>query len=150
MWAALFGAAALVGAACPKPVQAESALGSQSATAQVRITVLVPPMLHLVGNHHPDRLEAAGEGRWQGVQLLTFRTNLRTGACIGLNQQSSSAAWGVQAMSGPVRLEGDRAGYRVCSVGPGLVTAELRHVFEGQVDQGVPPVWPVMVSASSY
>lgn len=144
---------ALVWVLMPGSVHAEAALspGRQSNAAQVRITVLVPPLLQLVRNDHPAHLEAVGDGRWQGVQHLSFRSNLAQGTCIELRQRLPHAPrWGVQTLAGPVRLEGDGEGYRVCSVGPGVVSVTLLHVFEVSPAQAQPTQWPVMVSASSY
>lgn len=143
--------AALMLLATPLPSLGESGHGGQSASASVRIRVVVQPYVQILRNSHPAVLSAQGGNTVTAEQQLSIRTNQAHGFCIDLIAADLSAPptqWHVQASAGdPIALSPQGNGYRLCGHRPGSHAFTLVHrfQFEGS-QQTTEPAWPLLAS----
>lgn len=118
-----------------------------SASATVRIRVVIPPVVRVLQDLHPSSLNAAPDDRLRGEQRLVVSTNMRQGFCLDLqNNISPGMPWQVQSVGGDaVVITAQGEGYRLCGSRQGTYTLVLQHEFQpaspSWVGVGLP--WPV-------
>jgi hypothetical protein len=133
----------------PLTSQAESTLGIHggSASATVRIRVVIPPVVRVLQDLHPISLEAAVDDRLRAEQRLVVSTNMRQGFCLDLQKHiGPDTAWNVQAVGGDaVVITAQGGGYRLCGDRQGVYTLVLQHEFQpaGSVGNVGALAWPV-------
>lgn len=116
----------------PGLAQSESAIArnGHSASAQVNIRVSIPPVVHLLENHHPLVLPPE-PGAITAQQRIVLHTNVRQGACVELwNAAERTTAWDVRPIGGePVSVQAFSGGWRLCTMRPGTHTVLIEHRF---------------------
>ena len=132
--------ACLVALLAPVASHAGSAAGSTSASAQVRIDVVVAPVVRVLANSFPV-LPGTTTQRPQTVsQRLVVSTNVRHGFCLNLHADGHIAGgWRVRSIGDdPVQVDAVGNGWRVCGHRQGLHTLLLEHEFDAPVDSARP------------
>jgi hypothetical protein len=146
----------LLGLAFIGPAAAESrfAAAGQGASAGLDFRIIIPPVIRLLENSHPDELLADEQGRLGGIQTLVVLSNMKRGFCVNLRRQSiegqSPLAWRLRSVQGAgISVDPAGDGWRLCSTQPGRYTLRLQHEFEapsaGPAAPRVPAAmpWPV-------
>jgi hypothetical protein len=122
-----------------------------SASASVRLRIVVPPMTRVLDNRHPANLWAAG-GAPEAQQELVVQTTMRQGFCARLRLTSDEVReWTVKARAPNVSVQRTGDGYRVCAPRHGRYTLALHHEFalRTPLDQRAPMPWPVQTELSA-
>jgi hypothetical protein len=114
----------------PASGQAEGqfALPGQSASASLNIRIIIPAVMQVLENSHPERLDSN-----QPVeQRLVVLSNMRHGFCASLRLSDTTvASWQLQADEvGGVTLQAVADGYRLCASRPGRYILRLQHEFQ--------------------
>jgi hypothetical protein len=120
-----------------------SASGKSSAALDFRI--IIPPVMQVLENSHPDQLQVDALGALSAQQRLVVLSNMRHGFCVSLRMaEPQRTDWRVQhSGSEPgVRLEPTTDGWRLCTSRPGRYTLQLQHQF-GSTDLQTAQRWPV-------
>lgn len=138
----------------PFSALAESSVGvnGASASATVRIRVVVPPVVRVLQDVHPRALEAATDQTLTAEQTLVVSTNIRQGYCLDLqNNSRPGTPWQLRSVGGDavvISPQGD--GYRLCGDRPGIHTLVLQHEFQPGADGLAAPLpWPVRTELAS-
>lgn len=138
----------------PSSGRSESSLGVHggSASASVRITVMIPPIVRVLRNVHPGQLEVIAGNRAGGRQELVISTNMHQGFCLDLrNPASPDMPWQVQPVQGSeVTINPTAGGYQICGLRKGTHTVRLQHEFlvpAGASGSGLP--WPVQTDLTT-
>jgi len=142
--AAALLAALLVGLASSDAL----AQATQSASASVRIQVIVQPYVHIQRNQHPAFLISA-DGATSAEQQLHIRTNQPHGFCLDLNpaQPGTRLQWDLQVVAGDsVTVSPVGPGYRICGDRPGVYQLTLIHRFQHTPQ---PTPWPVFAALAN-
>jgi hypothetical protein len=132
----------------PLPSLGESALvtGGTSASASLRLRIVVPPVVRVMENSHPQRLDAGADGALSAEQRLVVQSNMKHGFCVSLSLAVQGIEhWQLQtAPDNGLSLSPAGDGYRLCSTRPGRYTLVLQHRF-GVASPGSAtlPYWPV-------
>lgn len=107
------------------------AFNGKSASASVNIRIVVPPMVRILGDSHPQELAIAQGRPIEALQKLTISTNVARGFCLQLQStQKSEAGWQLQQLDGDkVSITPSQGGYRVCGGRNGAYTLVLKHAF---------------------
>lgn len=124
---------------CPATAESLLATGGQAASARLTLRVVIPAMVRLQEDTHPQEL-APGIAK----QKLVIQTNLKQGFCAALSVDGNDlSGWRLRVASGEgVWLQSTHEGYRLCSNGAGHHTVHLEHQFD--IDPTVTPrAWPV-------
>jgi hypothetical protein len=133
----------------PGAAQAESSMGVHggSASATVRIRVVVPPVVRVLQDQHPSTLNATPDERLLAEQRLVVSTNMRQGFCLDLQHNiSPGTPWHVQSVGGDaVVITAQGGGYRLCGDRQGVYTLVLQHEFQpaASIEHGAVLAWPV-------
>lgn len=133
----------------PVTAHAESSMGVHggSASATVRIRVVIPPVVRVLQDLHPISLDVANNDRLRAEQRLVVSTNLRQGFCLDLQKHvRPDTEWNVQAIGGDaVVITAQDGGYRLCGDRQGVYTLVLQHEFQlaGSLGDGGTLAWPV-------
>ena len=124
-----------------------------SASASVRIRVVVPPVVRVLQDLHPRSLDVASEERLRAEQKLVVSTNMRRGFCLDLqNTVSPTSHWRLRSVGGDaVEITPQGDGYRLCGNRQGLYTLVLEHEFLPAklelIGAGMP--WPIRTELTS-
>lgn len=136
----------------PSASHAESSVGvnGSSASASVRITVNIPPIVRVLRNAHPSQLDSTGNNRLVGQQQLVVSTNMHQGFCLDLrNPSRPDVPWRVESVQGdPVTINPTADGYQVCGLRKGIHTVWLQHEFGLPVGANGMP-WPVQTDLTT-
>lgn len=149
-WLALLLGASL---AAPLPAAAEShfAPPGQGASARLDFLIIIPPVIRVLENSHPEELLADEQGRLGGTQTLVVLSNMKRGFCVTLRRHTlanqPALAWRLRSVQADgLRTDPAGDGWRLCAAQPGRYTLRLQHEFEATA--GNPPaptslLWPV-------
>lgn len=126
---------------------AESGLAAAGgkASAALNFRIIIPPVMQVLENSHPDQLRVDDVGALSAQQQLVVVSNMKHGFCISLRMAGPQRAdWRVQhSGSEPgVRLEPTADGWRLCTARPGRYTLPLQHQF-GKAGLQTAQHWPV-------
>lgn len=129
--------------------EARFAAAGQGASAGLDFRIVIPPVMRLLENSHPERLVADLQGRLAGTQTLVVLSNLKRGFCLMLKRPQSdgaaATAWNLKAVQADglsADFTGD--GWRLCAAGPGRYTWRLQHEFDPAGEAGPRAMsWPV-------
>lgn len=132
----------------PASGMSESALGaaSQPASAALDFRIIIPPVMQLLENSHPDRLDLPANGAFSAQQKLVVVSNMKRGFCVTMRVDAPQVeSWRLQAaQQGGVTLLEVADGYRLCTARPGRYTLVLQHEFDaapGRTQDAM--AWPV-------
>jgi hypothetical protein len=147
----ILAAGLLLLAAAAAHADARLAPPAQPAQAALDFRIVVPPVVRLLENSHPDALRPDGTGRLAGRQTLVLLSNLKRGACVMLRPAPDAPpealrAWRAQTLDdGLATLQPAGDGWRLCTQGPGRHTLRVQHEFEATSStvDAVAPAWPV-------
>ena len=133
---------ALLLAPLPGAAQATLVTGSAKASASLDFRIVIPPVMRVIENSHPARIDSE-----QPVeQRLVVLSNLKRGFCASLRLNDASVAgWRLQTDEvGGVTLQPMADGYRLCASRPGRYTLRLQHDFGNTTSgQQTAMAWPV-------
>jgi hypothetical protein len=138
---------------CGALAEARLATGDgASASATLRLRVVVPPIVRVLGNQHPSAITLADAA--SARQELEVLTTLRQGFCAVLRLNTTGVRdWSVRSSSAGVQVLRTGEGYRVCAPRNGRHRVALEHRF--QVDSAphtlsaTPLPWPVQTELSA-
>lgn len=133
---------ALLLAPLPSAAEATLVTGSTKASASLDFRIVIPPVMRVIENSHPARIDSE-----QPVeQRLVVLSNLKRGFCASLRLNDASVAgWRLQTDEvGGVTLQPMADGYRLCASRPGRYTLRLQHDFDNTTSgQQTAMAWPV-------
>lgn len=109
--------------------------GKASATLELRI--VIPPVMRVLENSHPVRMDAEASGDWSAEQRLVVVSNMKRGFCVTLRMSAPEVeAWRLNTpKTGGVTLNPVSDGYRLCAPRPGRYTLLLQHEFAAATTQ---------------
>ncbi|WP_382153048.1 hypothetical protein [Hydrogenophaga sp. ANAO-22] len=129
----------------------ESVLAHQGqAGASLDFRIIIPPIMRVLENSHPQLLDTAG-GEASAEQRLVVMSNMKRGFCVSLRRAAPQlGTWELQtAPQSGVQLSPVADGYRLCGTRPGQYTVLLQHRF-GTGDSRVNALhWPVQTDISA-
>lgn len=118
----------------PLPGAAESSLvvGSGNASATLNFRIVIPPVMRVLENSHPEQLATGEGGALSAQQRLVVVSNMKRGFCVTLRQADPQLrGWRLQTpQEGGVSLSPVADGYRVCTTRAGRYTLLLQHEFQ--------------------
>lgn len=131
--------------------QAESRMvtgSGGSASASIDFRIVVPPIIRLLANSHPNRVSLAGT---EAVQQLEVLTTMRQGFCASLRLNMSGVRdWDVRSVGGAAQVLRTADGYRVCALRNGRHQVALLHRFEFESTAATGELpWPVQTDLSA-
>lgn len=138
----------------PAAGMSESTLGAASrpASAALDFRIIIPPVMQLLENSHPDQLDLPASGAFSAQQKLVVVSNMKRGFCVTMRMAEPQVeAWRLQAaQQGGVTLQQVADGYRLCTARPGRYTLLLQHEFDaapGRTQDAM--AWPVRTDIAS-
>lgn len=134
-------AGAVLLAPLPAAAEASRATGGESASASLNIRIVIPPVMRVIENSHPEQIDV----RQPVEQRLVVLSNLRRGFCANLRLSDPAlVSWQLQTEQvGGVTLQPVADGYRLCASRPGRYTLRLQHDFGTAARQHAFMAWPV-------
>jgi hypothetical protein len=121
----------------PLPAAADSNLvvGSGNASATLNFRIVIPPVMRVLENSHPDKLAVDASGLPSAQQRLVVVSNMKGGFCVTLRQTDQHlSGWKLQtAQDSGVSLSPVPDGYRLCTARAGRTTLLLEHQFDTTV-----------------
>ncbi|QHE88533.1 hypothetical protein [Hydrogenophaga sp. BPS33] len=136
----------------PMSSMGESALTTQgSASASLQLRIIIPPVMRVMENSHPQLLDTSVGGEASAEQRLVVQSNMKRGFCVSLRRAAPQlGAWDLQTtpQSG-VQLSALPDGYRVCGTRPGHYTLVLQHRFAISERHIEALRWPVQTDISA-
>ncbi len=138
----------------PAPGMGESALATTTQTprASLNFRIVVPPVMQLLENSHPARLDLPASGALRAQQKLVVASNLKRGFCITLRVDAPEVdSWRLQAeQQGGVTLLEVADGYRLCAERAGRYTLLLQHEFDAPPGESPKAMaWPVQTDITA-
>ncbi len=131
----------------PLPAAADSHLvvGSGNASATLNLRIVIPPVMRVLENSHPDRVAFDEGGRLRAQQRLVVLSNMKGGFCVTLRQTDPQlSGWKLQtAQDSGVSLSPVVDGYRLCTARAGRYTLVLEHQFDTIPTATAALRWPV-------
>lgn len=147
--AALLASALLL---APATGNSESALVQQGpARAALDFRIIIPPVMRVLENSHPQQLDISVDGEVSAEQRLVVQSNMKRGFCVSLRRAAPQVGtWELQAapQSG-VQLSPVADGYRLCGTRPGHYTLVLQHRFGTGDSTANALYWPVQTDISA-
>lgn len=122
-----------------------------SASATLDIRIVVPPVIRVLENSHPQLLDTSADGEASAQQRLVVLSTMKRGFCVSLRRTAPQlGTWAVQtAPQSGIQLSPATDGYRLCGTRPGRYTVLLQHRF-GTSDSGANALnWPVQTDISA-
>ncbi len=135
---AVFTASTLsMGAVGTAQAEAQFTTGPGNASASLNFKIVIPAVMRLLENSHPQQLTVGPDGRSSGQQRLVVMSNLKRGICITLRRPpGTEGQWQLRQLdNSPVYLQAVSHGYKVCTTRPGRYTLELEHQFTPSAPQ---------------
>lgn len=125
--------------------------GEGSASATVRLRVVIPPIVRVLGNQHPGSVSLADAAGRQDLEVLT---TMRQGFCAALRLNTTGVRdWSLQSDNPAVQVQRTGDGYRVCAPRNGHYRVALEHRFELDVPvsmgSGARLPWPVLTELNA-
>lgn len=126
--------------------------GRGNASAALDFRIIVPPIMRVLENSHPNELGAEAGGDWSGQQRLVVLSNMKRGFCVTLRMNHPQVgAWRLNAaQTDGVQLSPVSGGYRLCAPRAGRYTLLLDHEFDpAQTAAGGALRWPVQTDITA-
>lgn len=138
----------------PVPSLGEARLTSteRSASASLDFRIIIPPIMRVLENSHPQQLDAEASGGFSGRQRLVVLSNMKHGFCVQLRLAAPSVEhWQLDvAPEGGVNVQAAGGGYRLCSARPGRYSLVLQHRFRTPADGANAGLhWPVQTDIAT-
>ena len=142
---ALLTTLALLLAPLPGAADSRLVVGSGSASATLNFRIVIPAVMRVLENSHPEQLVADASGTQSAQQRLVVMSNLKRGFCVTLRQTDPQlSGWRLQtAQDSGVSLSPVSDGYRLCTARAGRYTLLLQHAFDTGSDHTTAVRWPV-------
>lgn len=136
----------------PAPGMGEGLMVAQGkAGAALDIRIIIPPVMQLLENSHPQQLDSFADGKVSAQQRLVVLSNMRGGFCVSLRRAAPQlGSWELQtAPQSGIQLTPAADGYSLCGTRPGRYTVLLQHHF-GTSDRSATALrWPVQTDISA-
>lgn len=133
--------------------EAQVAADGQSASASINFRVIIPSVMRLLENSHPQQLTVASDGSSAGQQRLVVMSNMKRGICITLSRPAGmDGQWDLRQLdNSPVYMQRVAQGYKLCTTRAGRYTLELEHSFKpaSTVDRFASLPWPVQTDVNA-
>lgn len=126
--------------------------GQASASASLRIRVVIPSVMQVLENSHPDQMDTPAGGDWSAEQRLVVVSNMKRGFCVTLRLSTPEVdAWRLQTeQAGGITLSPVNDGYRLCAPRAGRYTLLLLHEFEAAGNNTSASLrWPVQTDITA-
>ena len=136
----------------PAPGMSEALLVTQGrAGASLDFRIIIPPVMRVLENSHPTRMDAVAGGDWSAEQRVVVLSNMKRGFCVTLRMTSPDVeAWRLQTeQSGGITLSPVDDGYRLCTPRAGRYTLLLQHDFEAVRNTSSTLRWPVQTDITA-
>jgi hypothetical protein len=136
----------------PAPGMGESLMVTQgNSGASLDFRIIIPPIMRVLENSHPRRLEAFADGRVIAQQRLVVLSNMKGGFCVSLRRTAAElGTWELQtAPQSGIQLTPAADGYSLCGTRPGRYTVLLQHQFGTSDGSGNALNWPVQTDISA-
>ena len=123
-----------------------------AASAALDFRIVIPPVMRVLENSHPQQLSALDTGGFGASQRLVVLSNMKHGFCVTLRlAQPGVDQWQLDATPEPgvtVQPAGD--GWRLCSARPGRYTLVLQHHFGASAAAPTTGLsWPVQTDITT-
>jgi hypothetical protein len=123
-----------------------------AASAALDFRIVIPPIMRVLENSHPQQLSALDTGGFEASQRLVVLSNMKHGFCVTLRLALPGVdQWQLDATPEPgvtVQPAGD--GWRLCSARPGRYTLQLQHRFTRTANGPTPgTAWPVQTDITT-
>lgn len=136
----------------PLPGAAESRLvvGHGNASATLNFRIVIPPVMRVLENSHPEQLATGEDGAVSAQQRLVVLSNMKGGFCVTLRQTDPRlSGWRLDtAPEGGVSLHPVADGYRLCTERAGRYTLLLQHRFDARPTDAALR-WPVQTDLTA-
>jgi hypothetical protein len=121
------------------------------AGASLDFRIIIPPIMRVLENSHPQELATSSDGEASAEQRLVVQSNLKQGFCVSLRLAAPQLdSWELKtAPQSGVRLSPVADGYRLCGPRPGHYTVLLRHRFGTGESRANALHWPVQTDISA-
>lgn len=141
---ALLATLALLLAPLPGAAESSLAVGNGGASATLNFRIVIPPVMRVLENSHPEQLATGEDGALSAQQRLVVVSNMKRGFCVTLRQADPQlSGWRLQtAQEGGVSLSPVADGYRLCTARAGRYTLLLQHQFDTS-ETATALRWPV-------
>ena len=132
----------------PAAGMGESSVASpgRSASAALDFRIIIPPVMQLLENSHPARLDPGIDGASNAHQRLVVVSNMKRGFCVSMRLEAPRIeAWRMRStQASGITLQEIAEGYRLCTARPGRYTLLLQHEFEAAAGPSSEAMaWPV-------
>lgn len=137
----------------PVAATAEGSVASPggNASAALDFRIIIPPIMRVLENSHPQQLTADADGTLGAGQRLVVLSNMKHGFCVQLRLGSPDQdGWQLDATLEPGMTQQTTAdGYRFCSTRPGRYTLVLQHRFSAAAAPLAGTTWPVQTDITA-
>lgn len=125
--------------------------GALSASATLDIRIVVSPVIRVLENSHPQRLDTSASGEASAEQRLVVLSTMKRGFCVLLRRATPQlGTWELQtAPQSGIQLSPTADGYRLCGTRPGRYTVLLQHRFASNNASATALSWPVQTDISA-
>lgn len=130
----------------------ESALVQQGkAGASLDFRIIIPPIMRVLENSHPQSLDAEASGDWSAQQRLVVVSNMKRGFCVTLRMSTPEVDdWRLKTAQHDVTLTQVSDGYRLCAPRAGRYTLLLDHEFNAVNKASTGALrWPVQTDITA-
>lgn len=122
-------------------------IGAGKDGAELEFNIIIPPILRVLENSHPELLEPNANGDWSAQQRLEVVSTMKRGFCVTLRMGAPGVgAWRLRTpQSGTITLDTLQEGYRLCTSRPGRYTLLLHHEFDATTQGSTTGAlrWPI-------
>jgi len=121
------------------------------AGASLDFRIIIPPIMRVIENSHPQQLDTSTDGEASAQQRLVVQSNMKRGFCVSLRRAAPQlGTWELQtAPQSGVELSPVAGGYRLCGTRPGHYTMVLQHRFGTGESRANVLHWPVQTDISA-
>ena len=137
----------------PVAATAEGSVASPggNANAALDFRIVIPPIMRVLENSHPQQLAAGGDGTLGAEQRLVVLSNMKRGFCVQLRLGPPGLdGWQLDVTPEPgVTQQTTADGYRLCGTRPGRYTLVLQHRFGAATAPLAGTAWPVQTDITS-
>lgn len=141
--------------AAPMPSRGDSMLvtGGEpaGANASLNFRIVIPPVMRVMENSHPQQLTASPDGALNAEQRLVVLSNMKRGFCVTLRLAAPGVGrWQLRTPTASgVNVSPAGDGYSVCSARAGHYTLILQHQFDVSASGERVMHWPVQTDISA-
>lgn len=124
---------------------------SRGASATLNLRIVIPPVMRVLENSHPQQIDPEADGSLSAQQRLVVMSNMKRGFCVTL-RLADPALDDWQLTTAPqsgVQLSPVADGYRLCSNRPGRYTLLLQHQFGSSPASSNALNWPVQTDLTA-